>query len=237
VRSQVRRLAWVFPASLALLLTASGCGFANALAHPAPAPVEPSDEPPQAAPTTSADRTVVQADLQGSNGVATPLTVTVGPVVTGLVPPVPNFHETCPVDGPSLQYLTVSIAFPAGTLAGHLTVRKGPSTPADAGDVGVFFESGNGAELPCASYPPLPTTDTFWNQMNAASITGYVVLDRAVTAATPEGRPGVFPTLQLELSDLRVLGASGRTQRLTPLTPSVGSICPGDPTAICLSLG
>jgi hypothetical protein len=218
------------------LLTASGCGFADALAHPAPAPVEPSDVAPQAAPTTSADRSIAEADLRRSNGVTTHLTVTAGPIMTGLVPPVPNFHDACPLDGPSLQYVAVSIAFPSGPLAGHLTVRKGPSTPADAGDVGVFFESGNGNEQPCASYPPLPKTDTFWNQMNATGISGYVVLDRAVTPTTPEGRPDVFPTLQLELTDLRVFANSGAPLRLTPLTPSVGSLCPRDVGAICTTL-
>jgi hypothetical protein len=65
---------------------------------------------------------------------------------------------------------------------------------------------------------------------------GYVVLDQAVTAATPQGRPEVFPTLQVRLSNLRYYSEPGDPQPLTPATPSVGTLCPGEPTALCVPL-
>ncbi|MCU1604137.1 MAG: hypothetical protein JWP46_602 [Modestobacter sp.] len=78
------------------------------------------------------------------------------------------------------------------------------STPPDIGDVGVFFDSAAGAERACSHDPPLPTTDRFRNQGGRDVLIGYVALDQAVTAATPGSRPEVFPTLQAEVSDLRL---------------------------------
>jgi hypothetical protein len=97
-------------------------------------------------------------------------------------------------------------------------------------------ESGDGAERYCFDYPPLPTSDRFWNQTGAATITGYVVLDQAVTPATPDGRADVFATLRLRISELRHFSdpEDVRTLRLEEL--SVGAACPDDPEAICVPL-
>jgi hypothetical protein len=133
----------------------------------------------------------------------------------------------------------VEFAFtsPQPWLAARLDVGTGPETPVDIGDVGVVVESGDGAERYCFDYPPLPTSDRFWNQMGAATITGYVVLDEAVTPATPDGRADVFPTLRLRISDLRQFVDAEHVERLRVGSLSVGAACPDDPEAICVSLG
>jgi hypothetical protein len=73
--------------------------------------------------------------------------------------------------------------------------------------------------------------------MGAATISGYVVLDQAVTAATPQGRDGVFPTLRLRISELRLFSDPEEVQTLRPGNLSVGAPCPDDPEAICVPLG
>lgn len=240
------RASSVLVAIAAVLATVSGCGFANALAHPASVPVVSSDDPAadSAAPATPSDRVIAAADLRRGDVVTGHLAVTAGPVRTGLAPPVMNFSVDCPVDGKSLQYVAIGITYttpdgdPLSGLAGHLTVRTGAATPAGIGDVGVFFESMDGDERYCAHYPPLPTTDTFYNHAGPQTVYGYVVLDRAVTPTTPQGRPEVFPTLQLELSHLRWFADySSTADARTPAAPSAGTTCPGDPTALCMQLG
>jgi hypothetical protein len=73
--------------------------------------------------------------------------------------------------------------------------------------------------------------------MNAATVTGYVVLDRAVTPATPDGRSGVFPTLGLRISELRLFSDPEDVRRLHLGELSVGAACPDDAEAICVALG
>lgn len=232
MRSRARRSVRVVGAVAALLLTVSGCGFANALAHPKTPDVIPDDGLTSAAPSTSPPRTILDALLTGGGRVF----VTVDPVRTGLAPPVPNFGQDCPVSAPSLQYVAFHVGGVYG-LAAHVRVSTTPSTPAGIGDVGVFVDSGNGDEQYCTDYPPLPTSDKFWNQMGASSISGWVVLDGAVTSTTPQGRPEVFPTLQLRFSDFRVFSDPAAQRRAAPLAPTVGALCPDDPSALCVSLG
>lgn len=225
----------------AVTLATAGCGFLRDLADPAAGEPPSSSTAPArpVAPGEPADGPVVVIDgvlLGAGGGRGGPLTVTVGEPATGLVPPVPNFSDSCPVEPTALQYVPVEFAGAPG-LAARVDVTRGPATPPDVGDVGVVVESGNGDERYCFDYPPLPTSDRFWNQMGARAVTGYVVLDRAVTAATPEGRPEVFPTLQLRISDLRSFPDPTRITALTPGELSVGQVCADDPTAICVPLG
>jgi hypothetical protein len=226
----------------AVLASLSGCGFLQDMAEPDAPPSIPvasaaaSTQPPAAWPVVIAEGT-----LDGPRGDGL-LTVTVGEVRTGLVPPVPNFADSCPVDPGTLQYVPVVFAYTGDGpdlpgLAARLDVGRGPATPADVGDVGVVVESGDGSERYCFDYPPLPTSDRFWNQMGAATITGYVVLDAAVSAATPAGRPEVFPTLALRISDLRVFSDPETVSRLEVGALSVGAVCPDDPESICVALG
>ena len=227
---------------LALVLsTASGCGFMDALAHPpAPAP-----EPPVATaapvPAPEPPPVIVDGDLQIPGGRAVGhFVVTLGKTRTGLQPPVPN-TEACGFDTNALQYLPVEFAFGTPGLAAHVEVDTGPDTPTDVGDVGIFVESNGGDQVYCTHSPPLPTRDKFYDQMGARTITAWVVLGSAVTPATPTGRPEVFPTLQLRISDLRLFTDPYRNDPATaPLVPGplgVGAACADDARAICVPLG
>jgi hypothetical protein len=232
----------------AVLTSVAGCGFLQDLTEPDEPPSVPvaSSPPPTGEP--AAEGPVVVAEgvlLADAGGAVGRLTVTVGLAQAGYVPPVPNFSDSCPVEPTSLQYVPVSVAFTApGSstpsdpgLAARLDVGLGHSTPSDIGDVGIVVESGDGTESYCHDYPPLPTSDRFWNQMNAADVTGYVLLDRAVTAATPEGRPDVFPTLGLRISELRLFSTPEDVATLHVGDLSVGALCPDDAEAICVPLG
>jgi len=221
---------------LALVLTAvSGCGFLNALAQPgAPDPEPVATASPS--PVPEPPPVIVDGDLQTSGGAAAGhLAVTLGPARTGLVPPVVN-TEGCHFDAPSLEYVPVEFAAPPG-LAAHVEISTGRATPAGIGDVGIFVESNNGEQVYCTDYPPLPTRDRFFNQSGARTITAWVVLDHAVTPATPDGRPDVFPTLQLRISDIRQLSDATTGRTLVPGALGVGAVCPDDPHAICAPLG
>jgi hypothetical protein len=229
---------------LAMSVTAAGCGFVDAMAHPDEQTTEATSAAPvAAAPTTSAPTgpvPVVEADLGGAGDLH--LEVTVGPVRTGLVPPFPEFSDGCPVSGPSLQYVAVSFVLtqagePFPGLAGHLTVTPGPATPGDIGDVGVFFGPSPGHDVYCTDYPPLPTTDTFWSHGGPNVVTGYVVLDQAVTAATPQGRADVFPTLQARIDTLRIKDSETLVERdLDVAAVQTGTACPDDADAFCIPL-
>ena len=224
-----------------VLGTTSGCGFLNDLAHPEAQAVGPE---PSASPAVPAV-VIAEGDLLLTGGGALGhLVVTQSPVRTGLVPPVPLVSESCPVDGPSLQYVAVDFTYtttndhdaPQPGLAAHVSVDRGPATPADVEDVGIFADSSGDPGPYCADYPPLPTRDKFWNQMGAATVTVYVVVDRAVTPAFPDGRADVFPTLELEISGLRWFRDPGSVRTLRVGEMSVGAACADDPAAICVPL-
>ena len=238
-------------ALLAIVLgTTSGCGFLNDLANPDAQAVAAEPSPAPAAPTVAApdaDAPVVIAEgdlLLTGGGALGHLVVTQGPVRTGLVPPVPGFSDGCPVEGPSLQYVALDFTYtttndhhaPQPGLAAHVTVDRGPATPPDVGDVGIFADSNGDPGPYCSDYPPLPTTDRFWNQMGAATVTVYVVVDQAVTAAFPDGRGDVFPTLELQISELRWFRDPGSVRTLGVGQMSVGAACADDPAAICVPL-
>jgi hypothetical protein len=181
---------------------------------------------------------IADGDLLTSAGAAAGhLQVSVGPVRSALVPPVSD-TSACRFDGPSLQYVPVEFASSAPGLAAHVEVSTGPDTPPDVGDVGIFVESNDGDQVYCTDSPPLPTRDSFFNQAGARAITAWVVLARAVTPATPDGRPEVFPTLQLRISDLREMHDATTVQRrLVPGALGVGAACADDARAICVPLG
>jgi hypothetical protein len=241
VRAQVRRR-WGVVAALVVLFGTSGCGFVNDLAHPEAAGATVETSPPAevvpavGTPVSAGPRVIVDGALTTTAGDAGHLTVTVGRVRTGLVPPVPHIAD-CPMDGPSLQYVAVGFTSSAPGLAAHVAISRGPATPADVVDVGVFAESGNGLETYCDDAPPLPTWDKFWNQMGAETVSVYVVLDQAVTAATPDGRSEVFPTMQLRISDLRLISDRSDVRGLGVGQLSVGAACADAPDAICVPLG
>lgn len=228
----------LFPLLAAALAASSGCGFLNAVAEPQATTAPPSAATSAAAPTGAPPPTIVDGDLRTTGGdVAGHLVVTLGTPRTGLEPPIVN-SGGCHFDAASLQYLPVEFASTAPGLAAHVAVSRGPATPPDVGDVGIFVESGNGEQVYCTHSPPLPTRDTFFNQSGARTITAWVVLGHAVTPATPTGRPEVFETLQLRISDLRQLSDATTVQRsFRPGTLAVGAACADDPRAICVPLG
>lgn len=221
-----------------VLAATSGCGFLNALAQPQASGSEPAATTAAPAPSPEPPPPLVDGDLGTRAGApAGHLTVTLGEPRTGLAPPILN-SGGCHFDAPSLQYLPIAFTSTVPGLAAHVEISRGPATPSDVGDVGIFVESGNGDEVYCTDYPPLPTRDKFFNQMGARTITAWVVLGHAVTPATPTGRPEVFETLQLRISDLRQLSDATTVQRsFRPGTLAVGAACADDPRAICVPLG
>jgi hypothetical protein len=228
-------------AVLAAALPLAGCGFLDALAHPDAAGQRASSATPAPVPavaTPVAPRVVGQAPLADVGTV----TVTVGDPVPGLLPPVPNARN-CPWTPTRLQYLPVSFTLTAASgaqlpgLAAHVTLHRGPATPADAGDTGVFVESGGALAEYCDGGTALPTTDRFWDQMGAPQITAYVVVEDAVDAAHPDGRPDVLASLQVEVSDFRVFADPERQRTVALQDPAVGTRCADDPAALCVALG
>jgi hypothetical protein len=179
---------------------------------------------------------LAQAALEQAGRSAGLLTVGTGTPVTGLAPPVVNFHS-CGADGAQIQYLPVEIRNPLGGMAAAVTVTPGPTTPPAIGRLGFFFGSRNGDAVPCRSSAAWPTTDTFEAVNGTQLITGYVVLDQAITTATPQGRPDVLSSLQLTISKLRQFDDHDVPRPLRVGTPTVGRLCPGDPTAVCAPLG
>jgi len=160
-----------------------------------------------------------------------PLIVGTEPVEGGAAPDrVPNF-DSCHADAASLQYLPVQIRLPENWLSARFTVQPTPSTPAGIGRLGFFFQAGE-SSVPCAN-GAWSTSDSFLaSNVGQAAITGYVVLDQAFTAATPQGRPDVFRSLGLRISDIRL---SDRPAEVHP--PTIGSFCPGTTSDLCASLG
>jgi hypothetical protein len=247
MRSATRERSCRLLVTTALVLTATaGCGFLEDLADPAAsdtaaAAAEPGDDLP-AVPIVDpeAARVLAEGELLLPNGLALGrLVVTAGPVRSGSVPPLGGFSDACQVDWPSLQYVALDVQFLRldGTaehgLAAHVSVAPGASTPSDIGDVGVLVQS---YVDDCADAGALPTTDTFWNTMGHRT-TGYVFLDQAVTAATPDGRAEVFPTLELRISDLRFMPEPDDERPLAVGALSTGAPCADDADAVCVPLG
>jgi hypothetical protein len=194
---------------------------------------------PSAATGTTAARpqpapVVIQAGLAdpaiaGGGGIG-PLVVGTLPVRGGVAPErVPNF-DSCGADRAALQYLPVQISLPADYLSATFEVRTTASTPSSIGRLGFFFQAGR-ESTPCTD-GAWPTSDSFLANLHQAHITGYVVLDQAFTPSTPQGRPDVFGTLELRVSDIRL---SGRPATVS--APTIGSLCPGTQNELCAALG
>ena len=158
------------------------------------------------------------------------LRIGTGSLVTRHAPEkVPDFL-TCTVDDGSLEYLPVEIRSPQLWSSGTVEVQTTARTPAGIGRLGFFFQAGDRA-TPCPN-GSWPTTDSFQaSNMGQTVITGYVVLDGAVTPSTPHGRPDVFGSLTLRVSNVRLSGRPGIVS-----TPIVGALCPGTRDAVCAQL-
>jgi hypothetical protein len=222
----------------AVLVTTAGCGLGAALGEGPPRAASTADPGTVAAVTSAAPATTARGPVQvaavplGGPAGTDQLTVTVGQVQTGLVPPMPNWSEHCQVDYPALQYVPITLQAGRDELAGHLTVSTTADTPAGLAPIGVFFDGS--AEPYCQDDPPFALTDTFWSHGNGGRATAYVVLQDAVTPATPQGRAEVFSTLDIRIDHLRV--HSEGDLPYTPGTPTAGALCPDDADAICVPL-
>jgi hypothetical protein len=244
------RTGWVLGGALALVAVVAGLGIAAVVPHKSSAPAHVSSSaaapstPDAAAPAPSAGGVatgpgtgpvVAQAALQRAGHPAGLLTVGTGKLVMGQAPPLVNFRS-CGTDDRQLEYLPVEIREAVGGLAAAVTVQPGPTTPPGIGRLGFFFESHDGNAFPCRDGAAWPTTDTFEAVSGARLITGYVVLDSAVTAVTPQGRSDVFSSLQLKISHLRQFD-DYVPRSLDVDAPTVGQLCPGDQAAVCAPLG
>jgi len=228
---------------LVVVLTATGCGFVAAMAHPEEQTTDPAGvaPPSPAAPTTpDPDEPVVVANvpLTSDGNPIGRLVVTTGSVHTGLALPYPQITDGCQLDSASLQYVPVTFNFHGGAddggWAAHLTVTPGPETPGDIGDIGVFFSPTQGHDIYCQDSPPLPTTDTFWIRDGKVT-SGWVVLEGAVTPATPQGRADVFGTLQARVDHIRLRSGEDELP-LRPAAGPVGTPCADDVEALCVPL-
>jgi hypothetical protein len=239
---RVKRLVRTAAALLAVVLTAAGCGFVTAMAHPEEQTTEASSPAPVAPAPTTPDPdepvVIVNVPLTSGGSEVGRLVVTTGSVHTGFALPYPEMNDGCHLDGAALQYVPVTFTFHGGAddggWAAHLTVTPGPATPGDIGDVGVFFRPTQGHDIYCRDSPPLPTTDTFWIR-DGKQTSGWVVLEGAVTPATPQGRADVFLTLQARIDHIRL--RDGDDERpLTPAAGPVGTPCADDAEALCVPL-
>lgn len=231
------RVARTAAAVAVVLVTTAGCGLGAALGegpHTAPTTAPGTVAAVgSAAPTTATPVEVQIADVPlGGAGGTDRLTVTRGRVQTGLVPPMPSWGSDCGVDNAALQYLPITIEFGGDELAGRLTVSTTAATPAGTGPIGVFFDGST--EPYCQDDPPFDLVDTFWSHGNGGRTTAYLVLQDAVTPATPQGRAEVFSTLDVRLDDLRRHASHDAPVRLS--APTVGALCPDDADAICVPL-
>jgi hypothetical protein len=148
---------------------------------------------------------------------------------------VTNIAE-CGAEWAQVEFLPVEIRQPVAGLTATVTVSSGPTAPPGIGRLGFFFTSGNGDSIPCPDGAVWPTSDTFQSVSGQSAITGYVVLDQAVTSMTPHGRPDVFTGLQLKISNVRQMDDRYALRPLTVDTPSVGQLCPEERGAVCAPL-
>jgi hypothetical protein len=231
-----RRRRWLVAGALATAVAVAA----------AVAGVHGSDDPTAAAPSSSAAtgtaRTMpearpilLEAELSDpaitGGGAVAPLIVGTEPVQGGTAPArVPNF-QTCQADAATLQYLPIQIRGPENWLSATFSVQPTASTPSGIGRLGFFFQAGQDS-TPCPDGAWSNSDSFLASNAGQALITGYVVLDQALTPSTPEGRPDVFRTLRLRVSDIR---SSGRPVIIG--SPSVGSLCPGTENQLCAPLG
>ena len=236
-----RRRRWLLPGALALvaLVALASVVVAHRLATAPPARTATAAPSTVAAPTAgatpAAGPVVIDAgltDIPSEGGMSfKPLIIGRQPLQGGAAPDrVPNF-DTCTANPATLQFLPVQIRLPETWLSGTFTVQTTASTPTGIGRLGFFFQAGD-ASTPCPNGAWSSSDSFLASNMDQQVITGYVVLDQAFTASTPQGRDDVFLSLQLRVSNLRYGG-----RRPIVDVPTVGSLCPGTQNELCASLG
>lgn len=238
------RRRWLLAGAVATVVALAGAVVVVQRLAATPLPMSvptPSTAPARLGPPTDTTATaqqgspLIRADLSYPGVVSVvptaPLVIGTQPVQGGVVPErVPNF-DSCHADAASLQYLPVQIRMPENWLSATVTVGTTAATPRGIGRLGFFFQAGP-ASTPCANGAWSASDSFLASNVGQAAITGYIVLDQAFTASTPQGRTGVFGTLALRVSDIRL---SDRPAEVHP--PTIGSFCPGTTSDLCASLG
>jgi len=240
-RPRRRALAAVGALTVGLVLAALVVVLVSRVGSPPGATVATAAAPssPSAAPAKAPREgaVVIEAALRDPRvadpvvGAPGPLIVDTQPLQGGVAPDrVPNF-DTCHADPATLQYLPVQIRRPALWLTATVTVQTTATTPAGIGRLGFFFQAGD-ASAPCPN-GAWSTSDSFQaSNVGQEVITGYIVLDQAITPSTRTGRADVFRTLQLRVSNVNLGGPP-----LLVSPPTVGSLCPGTQNDLCAALG
>ena len=243
--SWIRRRGAAAAWALAVTVLASGCGFVNALAHPAAGPA-PSSVAAAHSGTTSSPSTApaprVAADLvASSNGRPASLAVAVSPSHPG-VPPFGTLNgpltDDCHLSADAVEYETLTVGFtdrgPADTKQDDEAPNLRVDVVAPAGsDVGVFVEDADG--IYCQGAATMPTQTTVQTQDLAGEHQAFTVYVIARTSpATPDPLHGVI----LQLRNLRRNpdNINSRSWTWNVQRVTTGSACPGKPDSLCVPL-
>lgn len=233
----------LFGACASVVVLTSGCGFADALAHP----VAPSAEAPAsstaAAPTTSASATAAAVDLAGS---ADDRPASLAVSVTGPqqgVPPVTTVDgplaEECRLDPAATQYATVDIVFtdlsmPSKERGDSSNLRLDVTTTGGS-DVGVVVETYNETSY-CHGTAVLPAQ----SELQSQNLTDeHQTMTVHVVARTGPAVPNPLQGVTVQLRDLRHHpdGIDARDWVWDVQQLTTGSTCADDPHSLCVPLG
>jgi hypothetical protein len=237
--SWMRRRGAATAAALALTVLVSGCGFVNALAHPATTADVGSGPAPGSAPASASPSPVIAAaaDLAGSlDGRPASLRVAVAGAKTGVPPELPP--AACRLAPDATEYAAVSVIFTSRSLP---TKQTGVSSNlrldlSVAGTNGLGVIAIDGPATPCADTSGLSATTTLQTEDLAdehQTVTVYVV------ARTSRDTPDPLRGVTLQLSNPRHhpddIDSRAWTWNLSQVT--TGSTCPADPNSLCVSMG
>lgn len=240
-RSSALRRGSAVAGAIVLTALAGGCGFVNALAHPAEPTPSSVASATTAAPTT-APAPIAAADLvASSNGRPASVAVAVSPPHPG-VPPFQTDHglltDDCHLSADATEYETLTVGFtdrgPADTKQDDEApnLRVDVAAP-DGSGIGMFVEDAAGAY--CEGAPTMPTQTTMQTQDLAGEHQAFTVYVIARTsAATPDPLHGVtvqLRNLRKHPDDINPRTWTWHVQRIT-----TGSACPGEPDSVCVPL-
>ena len=231
--------------ALALPVLASGCGFANALAHPAAVPA-PSSATTTGSGTTGTPSTVpmpvaVAALVASSNGRPASVAVAVSAPHPG-VPPFATLNgpltADCHLPTDAVEYETLTVGFtdrgPADTKQDDeaSNLRVVVTAPAGSG-IGLFGEDADG--IYCRGAATMPTQTTLQTQDLAGAHQAFTVY---VLARTSPSVPNPLHGVTLQLRNLRRNPDDINPRPWTWNVQSVttGSACSGDPGSLCVPL-
>lgn len=230
---------------LALAGLVSGCGFVNALAHPAAEPTSPSVAsagPVLTAGPSTAPAPVAAADLvASSNGRPASVAVAVSAPHPGVPPLLAQgglLADDCHLASDAAVYETLTVGFtdrgPADTKQDDEApnLRVDVAAP-DGSGIGVFVEDAAGVY--CQGAATMPTQTTMQTQDLADEHQAFTVYVIARTsAASPDPLHGVtvqLRNLRRHPDDINPRTWTWHVQRIT-----IGSACPGEPDTLCVPL-